>query len=634
MGKYSFLEQIQIGSKVLKNRIIMSSQIKSLCTEDGFVTDDYVSYYKERARGGASMIIPGAMIVDPDWPYNFYRQPRLNDDKYIPGLKRAIESVQAEGALFICQLWHSGLYLKPDGTRGGKSVNDLTLTEIHELQEKFVSAALRAKKAGADGVEFHCAHCYLPNQFLSPYFNKRTDMYGSGTIENATRFSTDILKRIKKEMVDDNFILIAKINGNDFVEGGTTPQWAAQAGALFEKAGVSMITVNGGGSLTKLIGMSDDGREAEGWKIPFAIEMKRKVSIPVAANGDLRHPEFIDKGIKDGKYDVAAIGRGLLADPHWVKKVIDGREDDIRHCISCMCCFNFNNLRGESCCSFNPYAARELHKPIFRRNGNNRNIVVVGAGPAGLETAITLAKRGFSVLLFEASEKIGGQLALAMVAPGKHKLGWMSDYFQKQIHRLGVKLYTNKSVSAENVIAMAPYAVVVATGSEEIKPPIEGMEYDITVGVRDILENEKSVISGKKVVVLGGGLSGIETARFLHQHGNEVTVVEMQENPGVSREAILAAIDCREEGIPVLLGHKVLRIREDGCAEIVRIADNEIIVLRADLFVRAFGAKANDRLYNELKSDIKRLYKVGDCDEPGKIYSAIEKGNRVACAID
>lgn len=631
MTKYKFLEPIKIGSKTLKNRIIMSSMIKSICTEDGFVTDNYIAYYTERARGGVGLIVSGAMVVDPEWHYIFYRQPWLSHDKYIPGLRQAIEAVQKEGALFVAQLWHNGLKLDDKGNPVTKSVNDFTINEIQDLQEKYFNAAKRAKMAGADGVEFHCAHCYLPNQFLSPYFNHRTDRYGSRTVEDATRFSTEIMEKINEELVDDNFILIAKINGSDFVEGGTTPEWAADAGALFESAGVSMITVNGGGSLTKIIGMSDDGRQPEGWKVPFAEIMKTKVHIPVAANGSLRHPEYIDQCMQQGKFDVAALGRALVSEPEWVNKVALGREDELKHCISCMFCLNFNNLKGGTCCSINPYATRELSRPGLKMDGDGRKTIVVGAGPAGLEAAVTLAERGFSVEIYEANSDIGGQVLLAAIPPGKSKLGWITSYYANMIDRLGIKLNLGMKVTTDVIVAQKPYAVVVTTGSAEMIPPIEGLALDFVIDARTMLKSNE-LPSGKCISVLGGGLTGLETARMLQERGNSVTILEMLSAPEANIETLLSVGDCMAEGISVLFGHKVIKVAA-GHVVAKRITDEELIAFPADIVVRSFGIRPEEALYKDLLNRLENVYKAGDCSETGKIYSAVVSGNHIAHTI-
>lgn len=628
MAQYSFLQPIQLGKLTAKNRIVMSAMIKAMCTEDGVITDDYIAYYAERAAGGTGIIVPGAMVVDSTWPYIFPKQPWLDDDKVIPGLKKAVDAVHAHGALFICQLWHAGLHTAT-GTPLGKPVAEWSLDEIHAVQDKYVAAAGRAKAAGADGVEFHAAHTFLPNQFLSPHFNKRSDQYGADTVENAARFSTEILARIRDSLCDDHFMLTAKINGDDFVEGGVLPEWSAQAGALMEKAGVVMITVNAGGANTQVTGMSDDGHHPEGWKVPLAMEMKKHVSIPVAANGSLRHPQFIDAAIRSGEFDLAAIGRGLLAEPQWVNKVMEGREDEIRFCVSCMHCFN-PHQPGHSRCSLNPWAQNELMRPELKQDGAGRRVLVLGAGPAGMEAAITLAERGFAVGLYEKSQRLGGQINLAAIPPAKEKFTWLLEYYDKQPARLGIDLHLGTALTPDEVVAMQPYAVVVATGSTEFVPDIPGIDGPLVVGSGRILESPEKP-SGKHVVVLGG-LTGLETAMYLRQSGNEVTVLEMKEDNVIGMENRLANADCAAQGIPLMLGHTVTAI-EDGLVRAVRSSDGAEVEFPADLVVRALGVVPDTSLYEALKDRLPRVFPVGDCAGAGKLAHAVEAGSRAAYAI-
>ena len=228
---YSFLEPIQIGNKVFKNRIIYPAMGKHLATKDGFVTDEYIAYFTSVAKGGVSALVTGIQVIDPTWHYISDRQSWLCDDKYIPGLKKLTQAVHEEDCYIFFQPWHSGQAGQPTGVGAAKpkTCNDFTVEEIHQIQEMWFQASRRAKESGADGIEFHCAHTYLPSQFLSPYFNHRTDQYGSKTVEDSMRFTIEIIERIQRELADNSFMVIAKINGDDFVEGGTDLARAKEA---------------------------------------------------------------------------------------------------------------------------------------------------------------------------------------------------------------------------------------------------------------------------------------------------------------------------------------------------------------------------------------------------------------------
>ncbi len=650
MKPYSFLNPIQVGNTTLKNRIIYPAMGKSLASEDGYVTDRYIEYFRNIARGGVAMITTGIMVIDPEWHYISVRQPWLSDDRFLPGLRKLTEAIHREDCRIMFQPWQSGEAGQPTGGDAPDpvTVNDLSLEEIRRIQQQWFDASRRAKEAGADGIEFHLAHTYLPSQFMSPYFNHRTDAYGSDTIENSLRFSLEIIDRIMKELVDDTFMVTAKINGDDFVPGGTTIRRTVEACKLLERAGVAMITVNGGGALTDITGMSDNGRRPEGWKVPFAEAVKHAVRIPVAASGSLRHPEFVDGILRAGKCDLAAIGRGILAEPEWVRKAAEGREDEMRCCISCMFCFS-RTEEGTAGCSVNPFAKRELEKKPLVRDGNGRTVVVAGAGPAGLEAAVTLAERGFRVRILEKRGDIGGLVAFAALPPGKAKLNWMLDYYRRQIQRLGIRVRLNTEATAERIAEEEPYAVVLACGSREFIPEIEGIHGRKVVGYRQVFEKIKDEADGtdpvdgenlsagngvgtegaavKNVVILGGGLTGVELAHLLKSRGCSVEILELlppPENPSMEQKLALAAAGAC--GVELLYRQKVERISE-GTVQGTDLESGRKFEKKADLIIRSMGIRPEDSLEETLRERYgDRLYRIGDCRRNGKISTAVSDG--------
>jgi thioredoxin reductase len=529
--------------------------------------------------------------------------------------------VRNAGALSCCQIWHSGLAGAP-----GHSINTFSIDQIESIEEMYFQAARRLKEAGVDAVEFHGAHTYLPGQFLSPFFNHRTDRYGADTIENAARFSLRVIDRIKKELVDKDFFITGKLNGSDFAPNGMTPARAAQVVQLWEKAGVSMVTVNGGGVLTKLIGMSDDGRQVEGWKVHYAETVKKAVSIPVAACGSLRHPEYLDSIIREGRCDLVAIGRGLLAEPRLVVKVKEGRQEELRYCISCMYCFN-GTKPGVSGCSVNPFAKRELEITPLQKNGSGRLVVVVGAGPSGLEAAVTLAQRGFKVVVFEKNDSIGGQVTLAALPPGKGKLAWLIDYYQRQIKRLSIDVRLNTTATVSLIKELSPYAVVTATGSVEKVP--QSFAVQGIIKVRDLLKSN-NYPTGKKIVILGGGLTGLETARLLRCRNNEVTVLEMLRlEPATSpTEAKIALEDVANEGITLLMPYEVEKV-DSGVVIAKNLDTKESRSFKADMVILSLGLNSDNSLTLALEQQGFKVFAVGDCHTLGKIYIAVQSGSMV-----
>jgi thioredoxin reductase/imidazole glycerol phosphate synthase subunit HisF len=511
------------------------------------------------------------------------------------------------------------------------AVNYMPGEMIKEMQRKYYEGIERCVKAGADAVEFHMAHNYLPEQFYSPYFNRRTDEYGAQNVENAMRFAREILTRVKRDF-GDRIEIIAKMNGSDFHEGSASMQWLGDAAVILEQCGVSMITVNAGGIMSRQTGMSGDGNEEEGWKVPFAEEVKKRVKIPVAACGNLCHPEYIDQVINDGKCDLAALGRELLAEPEWINKVRDGREDELRHCVSCMYCQTKSAITAPGC-TVNPRARREYAIPeVLNKNGDGQLVAVAGAGPAGLEAAVTLARRGFRVILYEKSGGIGGALKLAAVPIGKQKLNWMLDYYSNMIKKLGVDLRLNTEATLEGLKSLNPYAVIVAAGSKAFRPPIKGIDNGNVLSVRDYLSKRPS-ITGRSALVLGAGVTGLEAARMLQTAGNHVTVVDMISGAiPATVEHRLALLYARKSGVKVIMEHKALEIRRDSVL-VADINTGEESVLRCDLAVLSLGVVSDDALYNGLKDAMPNVYNVGDSEKTAKIADAVSEGYRIASIL-
>jgi 2,4-dienoyl-CoA reductase-like NADH-dependent reductase (Old Yellow Enzyme family)/thioredoxin reductase len=600
---------------------------KYMCSVDGFVTDQYVSYYSNMAKSGAALITPGIMVVDPGWPYISKNQPWLSDDKYIPGLKKFVTAVHDAGSLVCFQLWHPGLAGAP-----GRSINTFSVDFIQSLQDKFVDAARRAKEAGADAVDVHGAHTYLISQFLSPFFNHRLDRYGAASVEDAARFSLEIIDRIRADLADRDFFITAKINGSDFVPNGMTPERAASVARLWERAGVAMVTVNGGGVLTRLIGMSDDGRQPEGWKAGFAETVKNAVSIPVAASGSLRSPEYIDRILRDGICDLVSIGRGLLAEPRWLVKAGAGREREMRRCISCMYCFE-PTPPGVSGCSVNPFAKREAEISHLHKNGSGRLAVIIGAGPSGLEAAVTLAERGFKCVIFESHDRIGGLIRLAVLPPGKAKLGWMIDYYQRQIDRLGIEVRLSSKASPEAVRDLNPYVVVAACGSIERVPPIQGIAGPDVVSVRSVLE--RGIFgSGRRILILGGGMTGLETARLFRCRNNEVTVLEMLDLSPASSPTVLkiALEDIHSEGVQLKTRHQVISVAGNTVMAL-NLDSGKMRGFSADKIILSMGLMPESSIADAIEAEGLNVRRVGDCLRIGKISDAVQSGSMSAYSL-
>ncbi|MDO4312403.1 MAG: NAD(P)/FAD-dependent oxidoreductase [Eubacteriales bacterium] len=627
---YSFLEPIQIGNMKVRNRIMYLAMAKNLSDKDGFVTDKQIEYYANMARGGVGLIVTGAGIIDNEWPSTMIGQPGFYDDKFIPGLTRLIDAVHKHGSKVFCQLWHPGqVDYSWEIEEVPKTVNELTLEEMEIIKQKYVKGASVAKCAGADGIEIQICHNYLMAQFLSPHFNKRTDNYG-GSLKNRLRYPIEVITAIKEKFGKD-FLMSVKVNGSDFLEDGINPEMAAEAGIYLEKAGADMLVMSGGGEESLVYGMSGDGDYEEGWKVPFAELVKTKVSIPVAATGSIRHPEYMDSIITDGKCDLIGLGRALLAEPHLVNKVMNGQEKQIRYCMSCMHCFD-ETAPGHSGCTVNPFALRSEEKPELIKNGDGRTVVCVGAGPANIEAAMVLAERGFKPVIFEKESQLGGMMQLAKQPLGKHKMEWLLEFYRNEIERLGIDIRYNTPATEESITALNPYAIIFATGSTPLLPPIPGIKGSNVYEVRDILANKDSFkVSGKRIIVAGAGATGLETARTMHEWGNEVTIVEMMPrpqygDPGATYDKLLTISKVFGTGVIPMYSHKLLSIGETDI-EVEDTSNGKKIKLPADMIIMSLGVRPDHALYDIMKETHPNVFNIGDSQKIGQIIDAIHAGN-------
>ena len=624
---YKVLEPIKVGPMELKNRVQFLAMARGYDNPDNTVSDRAIAYFERTAKGGTALITTGACIVFPDYPSKLPCQPGLYDEKFIPGIQKLADAIHKYGAKLLLQPWHPGKQAYFCDPSQVKEVSDFSIEEIKEMQKQFVYAAQIAQKGGADGVEMHIAHNYLQEQFLVPLFNKRTDEYGAQNMENGLRFTTEIIKEIKKVCGAD-FAVTCKINGTDLNPEGMTAERVAQAGPILEAAGADMIAVSGGGGLTNILGMSGDGHFAEGWKVPFAEAVKKSgVKIPVEATGSIRHPEYVEQILSEGKCDMIGMGRGLFAEPDWVNKLESGREEEIRYCVSCNGCFMA--VPGKAGCTVNPLATRELEHIEVKGGGAGRTVAVVGGGPAGMQAAMTLAERGFKPVLFEKSGKLGGVEADAALPDGKAKLNWHIDYLERQLKRLKVEVRLNETATADKLKALKPYAVFIATGSVPSIPKFApGYDKPHVIEACDMLNNMPDV-AGQNVVVIGAGMVGLEMgATIAARKAASVTLVDMLEPYNPATMAADLGIDlgyAMAAGVKLQMHHKLLEIT-DTAVIAENLDSHEKVSFPADRVVLAMGRKADNALYEEIKDQFDHVVNIGDSAETSKILHAVQTG--------
>ena len=639
MGYVKLFEPGKIGNLDLKNRIVMPAMGCSLAESTGEAGARMIKYYSDRARGGAGLIITEITRVDDETGVGTPNQLSVTNTHMIAQLHRLVEAVHAYNTKLFVQLHHPGNQT-PSRLIGGKqpvSASDVTCKvigeqpraleteEVEAMVKKFVTGAVIAQKAGVDGVEIHAAHGYLVSQFLSPYTNKRTDKYG-GSFEGRLRFITEIIMGIKA-YCGPKFPISVRMNGNDYLPGGLEDEDGVRIAQYLEKLGISCINVS--------CGMYDSGSTiiepsyyAEGWKKHLGANIRKAVSIPVIAVDAIKHPAVAEQMLEEGNCDFVGIARGFLADPDWGLKAKCGREDLLRKCLGCMECFRILNDGLPLGCTVNPVLGREFEwgDEKLVKNGNGRTVAVIGGGPAGMEAALTLAKREFKVVLFEKEDKLGGTANLAALPPNKGLIAEFVDTMEAQLKEAGVEVRLNTPGTVEAVCAAGAEAVFLATGGKPVCPNIPGIEKAVTA--EDVLAG-RAKVEGENVVVVGGGVTGLETAETLAAD-HKVTVVEMLDKVGGNLYPSIVmhlAQEIMKNGGMIAKGKALVEV---GAGEVC-VKDTktqEVTAIPADTVVLAMGVRSNRPEADELRKVFgDNLIMVGDADRTGQIYDALHAGH-------
>lgn len=650
------LSEGKIGKLTIRNRVVMTAMDVSLANFDGTPSDEIIAFYEARAKGGVGLIINGITRVDDETGVASLRQLTLTRDEQIPAFQKMTDAVHAYGAKMFCQLHHPGretmcalngnrLVVSASAQACGfcsQPTRALSTQEVKDMVEKFVSAAVRAEKAGYDGVEIHCAHGYLLQQFLSPYTNHRTDEYG-GSMENRMRIVSEIISGIHTRCGDD-FPISVRISADEFLSavGNPSPCLTLEETVpmcqAFEKMGVDVINVSAGMYETANCTVEPSSFE-EGWRSYLVKAVKEAVSIPVMGVSVIRHPEFAEKLLEDGNQDFICMGRTHLADPEWTKKIQEGRECEIRKCISCLHCFeSYLGAIGTGKtieCALNPCTAHEAEYGELKKDGAGRTVVVVGAGPAGMEAARVLALRGFKPVVLEQADVVGGQMNIADKPTMKFRVTELTQTMKAQLDALGVEIKTGVTATADSIQALNPVAVIIATGGKPVVPSsIPGVNGENVYLATDVLTG-KVELTGKRIALIGGGHTGLETAEFLARKENQVTVVEMANGVGPDMYAQnvldlttrLAAL-----GAKLMVCHKLLAI-EGNTVKLKSLATLKEKSIEADAVVLSLGTRSVNDLSAALEGKVEKVLVVGDAVQPGKIGNATRSGYLAACEV-
>ena len=689
-----------IGPMTVPNRVVLPAMDMNLC-DDGEIEQGDIDHFVARAAGGTGLIITGCCAVAYPVGCASTKEPGLSEDRFIPGLKALADAIHATGSKLCVQMTHHGKVARidtiderpllvpstPGGPRdmsaladntpeelkkmaavsGGKQAtyHEATQDDIDWLVRCFAEAAGRVQAAGGDAVEIHCAHGYVLGGFLSRADNKRTDGYG-GSLENRARLACEVIRAVKAQ-VGDSLAIIVRVAGREFGEDdGLTTEEATQASALFEAAGADAIHVTGWGR--NPFSNFTDGPlpDKVGAYTELAGEVKKAVSVPVIAVGRVL-PEVGEKALADGKADFAAMGRQLLADPDLVSKLQAGQPERIRPCINCYVCVQENFWDGTPLCAVNPALGNETLLP-FVRTATPKHVVVVGAGPGGLEVARVATERGHRVTLLDKSDRLGGTLWFSsLTTPDNQRL---LRWLKVEVERLGVDIRLKTEATVASIRALDPDVVVLATGAVRDRPGVPGGDLPhvhtgdtlraLMTGSGDVSQvpwflrtmgrlgklsgitkspaairtvTRKILPMGRDVVVIGGSLVGLELSEFLADRGRNVTLLEEGAQLGVPMampRRWTAVRHANEMGVTIHRNASVQRITKAYVE--FRVGD-KTMTAPADMVVVASGVSAKAPLADALTGSVPDVHVVGDAMSVDYIEGAMHTAWKVATAL-
>lgn len=527
----ALFQPIRISGIEIKNRIVMPPMDTCAFNFDGTVTPKLMPYMRNRAKGGAGLIIQEC--ADTSWPEgkNGPRELRMDVPDSITFLHDMTNVIHSFGTKIILQLNHAGFQSNPVNCEGRQSVcpsdfmgaRAMTNEEVKKVIQDFILCAKNAQQAGYDGIEIHAAHGYLINCFLSSAINQRTDEYG-GDLAGRARMLKEIIEGIRKEC-GRFFIISVRLPSED--NPGNTLEDAVQVAKICEEAGASMVNMSSG--FNPPVSNSPTQWAREGMYLRYSEAVKKVVNIPVAIVGKLKTPEFCADIISEGKADLVCIGRQLLCDPEWPNKIMHDKIDQIRPCLSCFDgCMGALLTRNEiTRCSINPYVGFEdfQSENSIAKTADPKKILVIGGGIAGMQFSIIAAKRGNKVILAEKSDQLGGQMILAGMTPHKESVLKALEWFKAECVRSGVEIVLNQEATLDYVKEAAPDQVVLSTGAVFSMPPIEGIEN--AYNGADVISRKVEVPAGSNAVVIGGGIAGAELAHRFVLEGSKAAVLEM-----------------------------------------------------------------------------------------------------------
>ena len=643
--KFPHLSQpIQLAGVTFRNRMFSAPMGGTDITNDGCIGPKSTAFYELRARGGAGAVTVSECMVHPetDGSHAYHLDPAILNS--LASATYTADAIRRHGAIPSLELSHSGMYagtymtdkkrqkglaqwgpsacVRPDGV----PVGELTTDMIADIVAAYGRVAGLAKRAGFEMIMIHAGHGWLINQFLSPYFNKRTDQYG-GSLENRCRLAKEVLTAVRAA-VGPRFPIELRMSGSELFDGGYDLDEGVRIAQQLESY-VDLLHVSAG---TYQRGFGDTHPsmfKEHGCNVYLAAEIKKHVSVPVATLGGLNDPEQMEEIIASGKADVVYMARALLADPELPRKVVEGRDADIVHCLRCFTCMAERAATGTRRCTVNPLIGRELDGVEIQPAPVKKKVLVAGGGPGGLYAAYTAARRGHQVILCEKESALGGILKSEQAIPFKHEMYELAGTYARLARQAGVEIRLNTEVTPAYVEQEAPDGLIIAVGSTPLVPPIPGLDGDQVVVVNGYYREKDKVTD--QVVVFGGGLAGCECAVHLGMEGKTVHLVEMRDElaPDANvrhRPLLLEQID--KYVTAVHTGCKGLEVRPDGI--VCQTKDGQQILVPGTSVICALGQRARTDVVEALQDCAPYVRVIGDASRVSTITNAVYWGYHAA----
>jgi len=628
----------RIGSLELSNRLLMAPVKTGYGAKSGEVNDRHEAFYRRRAEGGIGALILEPLFIDltgREHP----KQLGITSNDHVNGLKRLVEGLHRDGTFVIAHINHAGRAAKPKASgkqteapsavtcsTTGITPTVMTTDRIVEVIHQYAGASRKAVDAGFDAIEIQFGLGYLIAQFLSSRTNLRHDEYG-GSSQNRYRFALEIMSSVRQE-IGDRIPIIARISASEQIEDGLELQDAIELAGFLEEHGADALHVVTGSACDSPAWYFQHMRLPKAKNVELAGLIKNKVGIPTIVAGRMGDPAQIREVLDDGIVDGIALGRPLIADPDLPRKMMDNRDEDVMLCGACLqgCLSRVKSGEGLSCIA-NPEAGRESERLEVATKA--RKVVVVGGGPAGMQAALTATQRGHEVVLFE-KDKLGGQSNLAHLPTGKETMKLPISSLIHRVEQSAVDLRLSRETSVEDILAEKPDAVIIATGAVPIIPTIPGLSKALTA--EDILMKMKDV--GKRVLVIGGGMVGLECAEFLARQDHNVTVVELLSEVARDMEPITKKLmmkDLNSFGVEIVTDTKITRCEDKKTY--VESDENEVLLGEFDSFVFAVGACSVNDLESSLGKKEFNVKVVGDAKKAGLIFDAVRQGYEAAIEV-